>query len=139
MRFTGIARLHTELLARTTKVQVGKTLPVRLHITNNGPQPAGLHNRPLDCRRHHFAITKLTTKRHPKSGPVFQRVPVPPRLGSIIEWNAGKIAPHTTAYARIIVKAKSVGTSRLQFLGESDAGDPGCDGRGGSNCKAISS
>jgi hypothetical protein len=138
VRFTGIARLHTEILARTTRVQVGKTLPVRLHITNNGPQPASFTFGVVIVAGKHFVITKLTTKRHPKRRPVAQPISIPPGLGSIIEWNAGKIAPHTTAYARIIVKAKSVGSSRLQFFASSVAGDPGCD-RFARNCRAISS
>jgi hypothetical protein len=136
VKFTGIARLKCSLISRVTKVEVGKKVTVKVRIHNLGPQPAGYAYGIVISNSRHFVISKFLTNRHPKSGRKFVRIPAPPELGSVLQWNAGSIGAHSTAYARLILTAKSVGESLVQFFGDSAAGNPGCD-TGFGNCRAL--
>lgn len=135
VRFTGIARLHCKLIAPHRTVPVGSTLTVRLRIHNAGPQPAGFAYG-LVASGKHFVITKFTTTRRPRHLRPVQRIAAPAQFGSVIQWNAGLIGAHHTASARMVLSAKSVGSSRVQFYGMSAAGDPGCDS-GSGRCHAL--
>jgi hypothetical protein len=138
VKFTGIAHLEFSMATKHTTVQVGKTANVRLRIHNQGPEPASMTFGITMTDSAHFAITKLTTKRHPKSGPSSILLPIPAKFGSALAWNVGYIPSGHMAYAELTLKAKSVGTSVLEFEGASTAADPPCDA-GSKSCAAQTS
>ena len=135
VRFTGIARLHCRLIAAHRTVTVGSTVTVRLRIHNAGPQPAGF-TYGLVASGKHFVIKKFITTRRPRHQRPVQRITAPAQYGTVIQWNAGLIGAHHTASARMILTAKSVGSSRVEFYGTSAAADPSCDG-GPGRCHAL--
>lgn len=138
VKFSGLARLEATLISPITKVPVGSKVTVKVRIKNLGPQPASFAMGIVIMGSRHFVISKFITKRRPKSGPRTVRVPAPPKTGQILEWNSGTIGAHSTAYARMILTAKSVGKSVIEFLAESAAGNPTCDS-GFGKCRALTS
>lgn len=130
VKFTGIAVLRLSLKASATKVPVGKSVKITVRVHNNGPQAAGETFGILLADTAHFRVTKFSTSKK-VPGPEYQIIAAPPSIGGIVAWNAGTIAAHHTATATLTLKAKSVGTTHVEFFGQSDAGDPGCDSESG--------
>jgi hypothetical protein len=138
VKFTGIARLKATLISPVTKVAVGSKVTVKVRIKNLGPQPARYGYGIVSTGSRHFVISKFITKRRPTSGPRTVREPAPPEYGDVLEWNVGTIGAHSTAYARMVLTAKSAGKSLVEFLSGSAAGDPACDS-GFGKCRALAS
>lgn len=128
--FTGIAVLHVWLTPSATRVPVGRSVTIAVHIRNDGPQAASDTLGVLITDAAKFRLVKITTNKK-VTGPEFRVVVLPAPFGSIIGWNVATLAAHHTATAQLTMKATAVGNARIEFFGNSSAGDPRCDSGSG--------
>jgi len=121
-RFTGIAQLHVRAVPAEHRVRVGRSVTVRLSVTNNGPQPARQTiGVVLSGSAKHFAITSFSGRKLGAEGGL---LPDDPKRSAV--WNIGTLASGHTITARLVLKARSKGKVRILFSGASVAGDPKC-------------
>jgi hypothetical protein len=134
MKFTGVARLSSTITPAATRVQLARQTTVTVTLHNAGPQPAEetvafielVNDPPAATGEGHFQATGFTGNTTPPPSLAGSGVTATMFPTEQLVWFVGTIAPGAFISATLTVKARTVGTGRMQVLAGSTAADPDC-------------
>jgi hypothetical protein len=128
LQFTGAAALTSTITPAQRSVHLGASTTVKLTVHNAGPQPTGQTIAFSIVAGDNFAITAFSgsTKPPPELGGSDEGLVTDDSGDQVILWFAGDIAVGHSATATITLKARNLGSARLELFTSSEAGDPNC-------------